>query len=174
MTTKTETRKQDILKTAYECFTQFGYSKTSFEIIAQRAGISRPLLYQHFKNKEDLFTCMLEEHFENRYKLAEESLSSTLPPKEKLFQFVEILIFKDPSMLSNMTYGDQLFSELSRVLPKFQEKYRKKFIKMATTILGNEELAEVFRFSLNGLRSDNPSITTLRKRVKILIDCVCK
>jgi AcrR family transcriptional regulator len=169
---KAETRKQDILQAAFECFAQFGYSKTSFDLIAQKIGISRPLIYQHFKDKEHLFASMMEDRFNERYVLAEQSLSSNLTKKEKLLKMVEIIILKDWSIISNSFNGIEFFSELISVLPKFEEKYRKRFIQMAASVLENKELAEVFRFSLTGLTSDNPSMETLRKRVKILVECV--
>lgn len=169
-----ETRKQDILQAAFECFAQFGYSKTSLDLIAQKIGISRPLIYQHFKDKEDLFACMVEDRFNERYTLAEQSLSSNLTKKEKLFKMVEIIILKDWSLISNSFNGLEFFSELFRILPQFEEKYRNRFIQMAAIVLHNVELAEVFRLSLAGLTSDNPDIETLRKRVVILIDCICR
>lgn len=172
-TKKLETRKQDILQAAFECFVQFGYSKTSLDLIAQKTGISRPLIYQHFKDKEDLFTCMIEERFTERYALAEQSLLSNSSKKEKLLKLVEIIVLKDWALISNSFNGAEFFSELFNILPVFEEKYRKKFIQMATSVLQNEDLAEVFRFSLTGLTSDNPSMELLRKRINILVDCVC-
>lgn len=170
---KLESRKQNILHAAFECFNQFGYSKTSLDLIAQKTGISRPLIYQHFKDKEDLFACMMEEKFNDRYFLAEKCLSSDLSKKEKLLKLVEIIILNDWPLISNSFNTVEFFSELLAVLPKFEEKYRKKFIQMSATVLQNEELAEVFRFSLTGLTSDQPSLNILRKRINILIDCVC-
>lgn len=169
-----ETRKHDILQAAFECFAQFGYSKTSLDLIAHKIGISRPLIYQHFKDKEDLFACMIENRFNERYTLAEESISAKLNKKEKLFKMVDIIILKDWPVISNSFNGLEFFSELFRILPEFEEKYRNRFIQMAASILDNIELAEVFRFSLTGLTSDNPNSDTLIRRVNILIDCICR
>lgn len=170
---KLETRKQDILHAAFECFAQFGYSKTSLDLIAQRTGISRPLIYQHFKDKEDLFSCMMEDRFSERYNLAEQGLLSDLSKKDKLLNMVEIIVLKDWQLISNSFSGPEFFSELFSTLPKLEEKYRKKFIQMASAVLQNQELAEVFRLALSGLTTDNPTTTTLRKRIHILIDCIC-
>lgn len=171
---KNETRRKDILQAAYECFTQYGYAKSSLDVVAKQTGISRPLIYLHFKNKEDLFAAMLEDLFEEKYALAQKCLDYQLPKEDKLLHFVEILILKDWPMIANSFHGVDLFSELFRILPKFEAKYRKKFIQMATTVLADEDLAEVFRFSLTGMTSDNPTLNILRKRVKILIHCICK
>lgn len=172
-TKKLETRKQDILQAAFECFAQFGYSKTSLDTVAQKTGISRPLIYQHFKDKEDLFACMIEERFNKRYNLAEQCLSSPLSKKDKLLHIVEIILLNDWQMISNSFNGAEFMSELLSTLPKFEEKYRNKFIQMATVVLQNEDHAEVFRYALTGLTSDNPSLEKLRKRITILVDCFC-
>src|SRR5271170_6671236 len=43
-----------ILATAFECFCEFGYEKSSMKRIAARAGVSQPLLHHHFDTKERL------------------------------------------------------------------------------------------------------------------------
>lgn len=171
---KSTTRKKIILSTALDCFIQFGYAKTSLDVIAQKAGISRPLIYLHFKNKQDLFTAMLEDIFEERYTLAEACIRSDQSKKEKLRELVEVLVLKDKLTASGSFNNAAFLSDIFRILPKFELKYRKRFIEIATQVLGDEALAEVFRFSLGGLRADHPSPSTLRKRVNILIDCLCK
>ena len=44
-----------ILKGAEEAFSRYGFAKTSMADVADLAGVSRPALYEHFKNKSDLF-----------------------------------------------------------------------------------------------------------------------
>ena len=45
-------RRQDVLDAAFERFSRYGFRNTSIEDIARTAGVSRPLVYQHFANKE--------------------------------------------------------------------------------------------------------------------------
>lgn len=53
----TETEKQKtIALAAFQVFAEHGYRKTSMQLIAQKAGMSRPALYLHFQNKEDVFS----------------------------------------------------------------------------------------------------------------------
>ncbi len=53
-------RRQAILDGAHACFLQYGFAKTSLDDIAQRAGISRPLIYRKFKNKEDILAALYD------------------------------------------------------------------------------------------------------------------
>ncbi|MDN5860579.1 MAG: TetR/AcrR family transcriptional regulator [Pseudonocardia sp.] len=44
-----------ILDAAYVCFTRHGVRRTTMDDIARQAGMSRPAVYQHVRNKEDAF-----------------------------------------------------------------------------------------------------------------------
>lgn len=51
---KRQQREADILQHAAHIIEQAGYSALTMEGLAESVGISRPTLYQHFKNKEDV------------------------------------------------------------------------------------------------------------------------
>ena len=48
-------RREAIMNAALEAFSRYGFRRTSIEDVADLAGVSRPLVYTHFKNKADLF-----------------------------------------------------------------------------------------------------------------------
>lgn len=50
-----EDRGTQLLDVAEELFTTAGYDKVSIEDIAKAAGVTRPVVYQHFGSKEGLF-----------------------------------------------------------------------------------------------------------------------
>ena len=53
-----EKRKKSLLKAAERCVARKGYySATTADIVAE-AGVTEPVLYQHFKNKDDLMESM--------------------------------------------------------------------------------------------------------------------
>lgn len=52
-------REQQILLAACEVFGTEGFAATSMVTVADRAGISKPLIYQYFDSKEGLFTAAL-------------------------------------------------------------------------------------------------------------------
>lgn len=57
-----------ILRAAREAFTRKGYEGVSMRLIAEKVGCSHPNLYLHFRNKDEIFDCLVEESFQ---KLAE-------------------------------------------------------------------------------------------------------
>ena len=50
-----EDRGTQLLDVAEELFTTVGYDKVSIEDVAKAAGVTRPVVYQHFGSKEGLF-----------------------------------------------------------------------------------------------------------------------
>jgi AcrR family transcriptional regulator len=54
-------RRQRILEAARQCFGELGFSRATIEAIAAAAGVSNGLLYQFFRNKEELFEVVVEE-----------------------------------------------------------------------------------------------------------------
>ncbi|WP_084029301.1 TetR/AcrR family transcriptional regulator [Lebetimonas sp. JH292] len=50
--------KQKIIKTALKHFAINGYKNTSMQDIAKELNITKPALYYHFKNKNDLYNAI--------------------------------------------------------------------------------------------------------------------
>jgi len=59
----TNAAEQRLLKSALSLFSEKGYEATSIREIIERAGVTRPVLYYYFVNKEDLFTRLVERCF---------------------------------------------------------------------------------------------------------------
>lgn len=56
-----EQRRARILEAARECFGRLGFGGATVEAIASEAGVSNGLLYQFFRNKEELFQVVVED-----------------------------------------------------------------------------------------------------------------
>jgi AcrR family transcriptional regulator len=56
-------RKEMILDAAFGVFAQYGYRRTVMEDVATAAGLSRTALYQHWRNKDDLFRSLAQRYF---------------------------------------------------------------------------------------------------------------
>ena len=54
-----------ILKAAFDSFAQYGFRRTTMEDIARAAGISRPALYLHFRNKQDVFRALAQYYYDD-------------------------------------------------------------------------------------------------------------
>jgi AcrR family transcriptional regulator len=54
-------RRRQLLDAATEVFVARGYHAAAMDEIAERAGVSKPVLYQHFPGKQDLYLALLDE-----------------------------------------------------------------------------------------------------------------
>ncbi len=56
-----EERRAQVLRAAREVFVAQGYHTAVMDDIAERAGVSKPVLYQHFPGKLDLYVALLDD-----------------------------------------------------------------------------------------------------------------
>ena len=61
---RAERTRQRILDAAAQCFAASGFSRTTVEAIAAGAGVSKALVYHHFRAKEAIFEELLERTLE--------------------------------------------------------------------------------------------------------------
>jgi AcrR family transcriptional regulator len=54
-----ERRRPLVLDAAFELFLEHGYDGTSMEAVARAAGVTKPVVYDCFASKEELFTALL-------------------------------------------------------------------------------------------------------------------
>jgi AcrR family transcriptional regulator len=54
----------EILKVARQAFARYGYEGVSMRMLADKIGCSHGNLYLHFRNKEEIFDCLIEQSFE--------------------------------------------------------------------------------------------------------------
>ena len=77
-------RRRQLLGAAQEVFVAQGYHTAAMDEIAERAGVSKPVLYQHFPGKLELYLALLDEHAEALVKIVREALESTTDNKMRV------------------------------------------------------------------------------------------
>jgi AcrR family transcriptional regulator len=82
-------RRKRILDAAAEGFATRGYHATSVGQIAEAAGITKPVIYDHFPSKRDLFVALLEQAREELLALGVEAMRADAPPKKRVRSAVE-------------------------------------------------------------------------------------
>lgn len=70
-------RRAQLLAAALETFTSSGYHAASMDEIAERASVSKPVLYQHFPSKLDLYTAVLDLHIDSLVFAIQKAIAST-------------------------------------------------------------------------------------------------
>ena len=70
-------RRIQLLDAASEVFASKGYHAAAMDDIAEAAGVSKPVLYQHFPSKLDLYLALLDQSCDRLVEVVEDALAST-------------------------------------------------------------------------------------------------
>ena len=77
-------RRAQLLDSALEVFVAQGYHAAAMDDIAEKAGVSKPVLYQHFPGKLELYLALLEQSCDTIIAKCREALESTEDNKERV------------------------------------------------------------------------------------------
>jgi len=79
-----QARRWQLLGAAQEVFVAQGYHAAAMDGIAERAGVSKPVLYQHFPGKLELYLALLDESVEALTDTVRAALASTTDNKQRV------------------------------------------------------------------------------------------
>ncbi len=89
-------RRAQLLAAATDIFVSNGYHATGMDDIAERAGVSKPVLYQHFPGKLELYLALLETHAAELARRVRAAIEETPDNRERVhnavaayFEFVD-------------------------------------------------------------------------------------
>jgi AcrR family transcriptional regulator len=106
-------RRAQLLQAAHDVFVANGYHAAAMDEIADRAGVSKPVLYQHFPGKLDLYLALLDHSAEVLLRRVHDALRSTEDNKERVtatmtayFAFVD-----DPAETFRLLFESDLTNE---------------------------------------------------------------
>lgn len=77
-------RRTQLLTAALEVFVAQGYHGAAMDDIADRAGVSKPVLYQHFPGKLELYLALLDRSCDEMIGSARAALESTADNKQRV------------------------------------------------------------------------------------------
>jgi AcrR family transcriptional regulator len=77
-------RRKQLLAAAQEVFVAQGYHAAAMDDIAERAGVSKPVLYQHFPGKLELYLALLDTHCDAFAERIRSAMSATTENAERV------------------------------------------------------------------------------------------
>ncbi|MGT2706770.1 TetR/AcrR family transcriptional regulator [Streptococcus panodentis] len=143
-----EVRRAEIMDAALQLFAQKGYLKTRTQDIIDKVGISRGLLYYHFKDKEDILYCLIEKNSEPLLRRLEKiSYQADLPVKEKIKSFMEATLISDEQITQeNLVLQETVNLERNRyVLDRFYHRLTEQMTVFFAHILEEGQAARDFQ-----------------------------
>jgi AcrR family transcriptional regulator len=76
-------RRSQLLGAAREVFVAQGYHAAAMDEIADRAGVSKPVLYQHFPSKHELYLALVDQHAAEMVDAVSTALAATRDNKQR-------------------------------------------------------------------------------------------
>lgn len=174
-------RQAVIHQAAIAEFSQRGVAGTSMANIAAAAGMSRPALYQYFKNKEDIFSsafvAVMEEHVER----ALAGLADNATIVEQLDQCLQRFEGDLWEHLAASPHADEILSAKSEYVAaavrEVMDRYRAGVAAYLRTVSpGNRDAdrrrrqawADLLELSPKGLKFGEPTVAEFRQRLSTL------
>src|SRR5256885_13384504 len=77
-------RRAQLLAAAQDIFAANGYHAAAMDDIANRAGVSKPVLYQHFPGKLELYLALLDTHADELVRRLGEAIDATTDNKTRV------------------------------------------------------------------------------------------
>ena len=139
-----EARRDQLLDIAVEMFTERGYDAVSMDELARRAGISKPIVYDHFGSKDGVFNACVERNTRAlTERIAAAAMGATCP-RDRLYAgsraFFEF-IGEQPSwsaMLDPRTNPGAMFEEHAARVRRRQSDFTAAMISIGARELGVE------------------------------------
>ena len=82
-------RRSQLLAAALEVFTTSGYHAAAMDEIADRAKVSKPVLYQHFPSKLELYLAVLDQHIDALVFAIQRAIASTSDNRNRVKATIE-------------------------------------------------------------------------------------
>ncbi|HZZ97902.1 MAG TPA: TetR/AcrR family transcriptional regulator [Jatrophihabitantaceae bacterium] len=77
-------RRKQLLAAAQQVFVANGYHAAAMDDIAERAGVSKPVLYQHFPGKLELYLALLDTQAETLARVVQAALDATDDNRQRI------------------------------------------------------------------------------------------
>jgi AcrR family transcriptional regulator len=145
-------KREQILQGAMQVFLQQGYARTSMDRVAEAAKVSKNTIYNHFRDKEGLFTALIEQITTNRFQIVFGSVPLQGEPAVVLRQIAEKLLSVILPDREYISFLRLLIAESER-FPKLAQLFISHLPKKVLSIL-----SEYFR-SHPELNLPNPEAT---------------
>ena len=175
-------RLDQVTIAALAVFGRYGYQRTSMDLIAKAAGISRPALYQHFSGKDEIFRAAGERTADELISAAGTAAATDAPTAERLYRALAVKLDFAAGSVDPGFRGD-LIAEASVRLPDLQASMKARHAAVIGKILGSatdidlaeaaipaRDVAVVLLDALTGITQQDEPADELRRRLRQMVN----
>ena len=141
MLQKSPDKRGVILSAAFDVFMNYGFRKTSMDDIARAAGMSRPALYQVFRNKTEIFRAASLSILESVGHEARAAFTTEKPFAERLYESLDRSILTLHRKIESTPHGAELMGVNEEVAGDIEEKWCDQMIDAIAAGIADAEAA---------------------------------
>ena len=138
-------RRRQLLEVARKVFGRRGYHTVTMDSVAKEAGVTKPILYDHFPSMRELYLALLEADLANLQKRLAEGLENSRGNRERIrasfqtyFDFVDEHAEGFRLLMQEAVGGDRHFQELVH-------RFRSEVLDRVTEVLIRESKGNLDR-----------------------------
>ncbi len=166
-------KKTQILRAAMRVVTAYGFKRASMEDIAQEAGVSRPAIYQLFRNKDDVFLSCLDVVVADAFGVAEAAIDGVSGTKAQVIAYLGAYIGYYHNLLVAGPHGQELLDVNNRLGAQKSKDAQARFVSDLNRMMGqgaDAEAGHILTLAASGIKFQTPDANTLKARLAVLCD----
>lgn len=143
--------KSVLIDTARRLFAQNGIENTTMNEIAIASGKGRRTLYTYFKNKEDLYSCVVKSELDKLYNSIKAVSELDIPPDDKIIEMIytHLDVIKKAVLRNGSLRGD-FFRDINKV-ELVRRTFDNKEIRLLYKVLQEGKDAGIFEIDNVGM-----------------------
>lgn len=136
-------RKNQITQAALAVFALYGLRKTSMQDVAVQAGLSRPALYQYFRNKEDLIAACVDWVTEDGFANAEAAMKDGTPKVARVTAYLTAYMTYYHRLLISGPHSEDVLAIKTRFDKSKINPTRKMVVQKINLLAGLSETNQI-------------------------------
>ncbi len=158
-----ETKRRRILDAALAVVLRYGFKRMTMDDVAREAGVSRPALYLHFKNKAEIYRAIAGDMLGRALEGARLALTSGGDLETRLFSAIKAGILDPTEFLMASAHGAELVDMKHAMAAEVMQEWRAKKTAMIAEALesagiakakamSGQQLADILLDGIEGLK----------------------
>lgn len=181
-------KRATILNAALEVFTTYGFRKTSMDDIARMAGMSRPALYQVFKNKTEIFRALAAEMMAEATRKADAEFDRPGSFRDRLWRAIEKSILEVHRFIDETPHGKELIGISDEIAADVNESWTQAMVELVSRGIARAQadglvdlsrfradphtIGRVFVFALEGVKHEVECGRPIEHHMRAIVDFV--
>jgi AcrR family transcriptional regulator len=175
-------REAAILDASFAVFTRYGFARATMDDIAREAGLSRPALYQHYRNKRDIYRAFASLMTWRMTDGLNAMLAAEGPMKEQLVAAYEACVIAPFNTFAATEHGMELLDMksdlaadiMTAMMGREHDALVRRFLRQGADASTAARLSTLLIDALEGAKARMTGMDAYREAVHSALDLICR